>query len=125
MQHVPTAAEVKQRLTALDELDRKVVGGLVALCIANPSGLRDREWLAERFVHVATVAHGFPGEDGPATSDDVERVRLYAHARWNDVMLATVQLFVRTAADLRQRGGPADLAAAQAIVRGYLGKDSE
>lgn len=120
MQRVPTAAELRERLAALDELDKKVTGGMVALCMAMPAKVRDREWLAERFVHVATVAHGFAGEDGNATDDDVERVRLYARLRLDDVMNATMLLFVRTAADLQERGGAPDLAAAQAIVRDYL-----
>lgn len=120
MQRVPTAAELRERLATLDELDKKVTGGMVALCMATPAKVRDREWLAERFVHVATVAHGFAGEDGSATDDDVERVRLYARLRMHDVMNATMLLFVRTAADLQARGSAPDLATAQAIVRDYL-----
>jgi hypothetical protein len=120
MQHVPTADELRARLRALDELDRKVVGGLVALCMSAPQKIRDREWLAERFVHVATVAHGFAGEGSAASHDDVERIRLYAQLRLHDLLQATLLLFVRTAADLQARGGPPDLAEAQAIVRSYL-----
>jgi hypothetical protein len=118
----PTGADaLRNRLAALDELDRKVVGGLVALCMAEPARVRDREWLAERFVHVATVAHGFDAEGGPATDADVERVRAYAAARMRDVVGATLQLFVHTAAELRDRGGTFGYADAQAIVRSFLG----
>lgn len=121
MHAVPDPAELRTRLAELDALDQKVVGGMVALCMAMPQQVRNREWLAERFVHVATVAHGFAGEDGVASDDDVERVRLYARLRLDDVMNATLLLFVRTAADLQARGGVPDLAVAQAIVRSYLG----
>jgi hypothetical protein len=121
MDRIPTAAELRAELLALDRLDRKVVGGLVALCMASPRQVRDREWLAERFVQVATVAHGFAGEDDAATDDDVERVRLYARLRFDPVVAATLRLFVRTGEDLRLRGSPPDLPAAQAIVAGYLG----
>lgn len=120
MQHVPSADEVRARLRALDELDRKVVGGLVALLMSAPQRVRDREWLAERFVHVATVAHGFAGEGDTASSDDVERVRLYAQLRLHDLLQVTLLLFVRVAEDLQARGGTPDHHAAQAIARGYL-----
>lgn len=121
MDRLPTADEVRAELRALDQLDRKVVGGLVALCMAMPQQVRDREWLAERFVHVATVAHGFAEEGSEATDDDVERVRLYARLRFEPVVRATLRLFVRAGEDLRQRGGTPDFATAQAIVAGYLG----
>jgi hypothetical protein len=121
MDRVPSADDVRAELQALDQLDRKVVGGLVALCMAMPQQVRDREWLAERFVHVATVAHGFAEEGAEATDDDVERVRLYARLRFDPVVRATLRLFVRTGEDLRARGGTPDFAAAQAIVAGYLG----
>jgi hypothetical protein len=121
MDRVPSADDVRAELQALDQLDRKVVGGLVALCMAMPQQVRDREWLAERFVHVATVAHGFAEEGAEATDDDVERVRLYARLRFDPVVRATLRLFVRTGEDLRARGGTPNLAAAQAIVAGYLG----
>jgi len=86
-----------------------------------PHKVRDREWLAERFVHVATVAHGFAGEDGAATDDDVERVRLYARLRFEPVARATLRLFVRVGDDLQRRGGTPDFAAAQRLVADYLG----
>lgn len=121
MDRIPTADDVRAELQALDALDRKVVGGLVALCMTLPHKVRDREWLAERFVHVATVAHGFDGEDGAATDDDVARVRLYAQLRFEAVARATLRLFVRVGDDLQRRGGAPDFATAQALVAGYLG----
>lgn len=120
MPQLPTAAEVRQRLQGLDDLDRKVVGGMVALCMTEPGRVRDREWVAERFVQVATIAHGFDAEQGPATTADVERVRDYATARFDQVMQATMALFVRTAEDLQRRGGTPTFADAQAIVGSYL-----
>ncbi len=118
---LPTPDDVRARLRALDEFDRKVTGGLVALCMTMPEKVRDREWMAERFVHVATVAHGFDAETGPATDADVERMRAYATTHVEAVLAATLLLFVRTAADLQQRGGPFSLSEAQQIVASYLG----
>ncbi|MBL8752164.1 MAG: hypothetical protein JNK15_02590 [Planctomycetes bacterium] len=118
---LPSPEDLLARLRSLDELDRKVTGGMVALCIAAPDRLRDREWMAQRFVHVATVAHGFDAEDGPATDADVERIRAYAQARMDAVLTATLLLFVRTAEDLRLRGGSFTFADAQQVIAGYLG----
>jgi hypothetical protein len=122
MQHVPSNAEVNDLVRALDDLDRKVVGGLVALWMVEPARVRDREWTAERFVHVATVAHGFDATDGPASTDDVERIRAYANARMPAVLHAALALFVRVADDLRARGGGFSLADAQGLVSGYLAR---
>ena len=116
---VPTAAEVQTRIRALDELDQKVLGGLIAAWIAAPSRVRDREWVSEQFVHVATVALG-GGDDGPATSADVDRVRTFARARMPAIEAVAMGLFVRVAADLQARGGAFTFADAQAVVRSYL-----
>jgi len=121
MERVPTPSEVGALLRPLDDLDKKVLGGLVALWMAAPARVRDREWTAQQFVQVATVAHGFDGEHGPATNDDVERIRVYAQQRMDRVVCCGLALFVRVAADLRERGGGATFADAQAAVVGYLG----
>ncbi len=122
MQRIPTADEVKALVRPLDQLDRKIVGGLLALLIADPVRIRDREWLSQQFVQLAVVGHGFDrdGGDAAASSDDVELVRLYAERRMPDVLAATAAVFVRVADDLRARNGGFGLADAQAAVRGYL-----
>lgn len=120
MQPVPGPDEVRAQLARLDELDRKVVGGMVVLCMTMPEKIRDREWIAERFVQVATVAHGFAEDQGPATTADVERIRAYAQARMHDIMHAALLVFVRTAEDLRVHHGHHTFADAQAIVCRYL-----
>jgi hypothetical protein len=121
MDHVPTPAELGELLRPLDNLDKKVLGGLVASWMAEPARVRDREWTAQTFVQVATVAHGFDGEQGPATSGDVERIRVYAQECMDRVVRVGLALFVRVAADLRERGTGFTFADAQAAVVGYLG----
>lgn len=119
MQRVPTQDEVRQQIGPLDELDRKVLGGMVALWMADPRRLRDREWVAQQFVQVAVVAHGFQGEGDAASSDDVERVRLYANLRMAPILDVALSLFVRVAEDLRGTQG-ATIEQARDLVHGYL-----
>lgn len=119
MQRVPTQDEVRQQIRPLDELDRKVLGGMVALLMREPHRLRDREWVAQQFVQVAVVAHGFQGEGDEASTDDVERVRLYANLRMAAILDAALALFVRVAEDLRSTQG-ATLEMARGLVHGYL-----
>lgn len=112
-------ADVRALVAPLDEVDRKVVGGLCAWMMAEPTRVRDREWLAQRFVEVAVVARG--GDDASAaTTEDVELVRSYAATRMPGLVVAATALFVRTAEDLKASGEPITMERASAIVRGYL-----
>lgn len=120
MSRMPTPAEMHDLVRPLDDLDRKVLGGLVLLWIAAPQHVRDREWTAERFVQVATVAHGLDGDAGPATTADVERIQAYAQQHMARILQVGLSLFVRVAEDLKQRGAGFAFADAQHVVRSYL-----
>lgn len=119
MQRVPSPTEVRALVAPLDEQDRKVLGGLCAWMMAEPARIRDREWLAQRFVEVAVVAR-CEDDGASATTADVELVRSYAATRMPDLLVTAVALFVRTAEDLRSEGIPATMERANAIVRDYL-----
>ena len=120
MNQLPTSAEMHAMLAPTTDLDRKVLGGLVALWMVDPSKVKDREWTAEQFVHIAAVAHGFDGDDGPATNEHVEMIRSYAEGRMETVLRVGFALFVRVAHDLQQREGGFTYENAQECVRGYL-----
>ena len=120
MDHLPTPEEVHELVRPLDDLDRKVLGGLVALWMVDPSKIKDLEWTAQQFVHVATVAHGFDVEGGPATSEDVERIRKYAESHMTSVIRVAFALFVRVAQDMKELEGGFTYENAQASVRTYL-----
>ncbi len=107
-------------LQPLEDLDRKVLGGLVALWMSEPGKVKDREWTAQHFVHVATVAHGFDSSDGPATSEHVETIRAYAATRMETVIRVGFALFVRVAHDMQEREGGFSFENAQESVREYL-----
>lgn len=125
MDQVPSPDEMRARIAPLDDLDRKVLGGLVAVWMAEPGRIRDREWTAQHFVQIATIAHGFDaaaaaGEPAAATSDDVERVRRYAQQRMEQVVRTAFALFVRVAYDLRELPDGFTYANAQECMRRYL-----
>jgi len=120
MNQPPTSEEVRAQVAPLDQLDRKVLGGMVALWMAEPSRIRDQEWTSQQFVHVATVAHGFDGEDGPASTEDVELIRGYAQSRMESVLRVGFALFVRVAQDMQARDGGFTYEDAQERVRSYL-----
>ena len=119
MQNVPSPEEVRALIRPLDERDRRVLGGLVALMITEPNKVRDQEWMSEKFVHVAVVAHGFD-DQGEASSEDVALVQDYAQARMPDIVLAAANLFVRVAQDLESRPEKPTFDEARAVVREYL-----
>jgi hypothetical protein len=120
MNQLPTNDEVHAMLRPLGDLDRKVIGGIVALWMSEPSKVKDREWTAQHFVHVATVAHGFGSNDGPATSEHVETIRSYAQASMDTVIRVGFALFVRVAQDMQERDGGFSYENAQECVRVYL-----
>lgn len=124
MDHVPTPEEMRDQMRPLNDLDRKVLGGMVALWMAEPGRIRDREWTAQQFVHVATVAHGFDVEEGPASTEDVERIRSYAQANMEEVLRIGLALFVRVAQDMQERDGGFTYENAQECVRIYLEGDA-
>lgn len=122
---MPSAGELRDLIAPLDDLDRKVLGGLVAVWMAEPGRIRDREWTAQHFVQIATIAHGFDaaaaaGEPVAATGEDVERIRIYAQQRMEQVVRIGFALFVRVAHDLRERPGGFTYENAQDCVRGHL-----
>ncbi len=121
----PGFEDLPPLLAALPPIDRKVVGGLVTLLAAEPGRARDQEWIAERFVALAVLAHGpaAAGEEATATSTDVERMQAYARARMPEVVGLALRLFIATAEVLRARRTPFGLADVRAIVLELLGPD--
>lgn len=120
MNKLPTVAEVHAMILPLDDLDRKVLGGLLALWMVDPSKVKDREWTAQHFVSVATVAHGFDSDDGPATSEHVEIIRSYAAGHMDGVLRVGLALFVRVAQDMKDCPAGFTYENAQDCVRNYL-----
>lgn len=122
MPHVipaPDPRTLRTELAAIDALDAKVIGGLVTVMIAKHDRVRDQEWLAETFTRLAVAAHGFD-EHTPADAD-VATIEDYAAQRMPDVLRLSFALFVRTAADLQERGQAFDFEEACGVAAAYLG----
>lgn len=125
MDHVPSVDEMRELVRPLGPLDRKVLGGLLAVWMTEPGRIKDREWTSQHFVQIATIAHGFEaadeaGETVQATPADIERIRSYAQQRMESVLRVGFALFVRVAVDLQQQQGGFTFENAQDCVRGYL-----
>lgn len=116
----PTPDDVRALVAELDDRDRKVVGGLVTLMIAEPTRVRDHDWLAERFVHVAVLAHESPVDEERATTEDVETVQAYAKARMPSILNTAFALFFRTAEELKLLGESYTIDDARNIIATYL-----
>ena len=116
---LPTPEVMRDLVKPLGAIERKVLGGLVAVWIAEPNKVRDREWTSQQFVHLATVAHGFAEDDQPASTEEVEVVRRFATERMPTIVRIGFQLFARVAQDMQAREG-FTFEDAQECVRGYL-----
>lgn len=86
--------ELRERLGAFDEHQKKIVGGLMAVMFKNAEQVRDPEWMCEQFVQIALLAGGF---------EDVENVRSYAREHITPVMDACYMLFQAVGEDLAPR----------------------
>lgn len=85
---------LRSRLAALDERQKKIAGGLMAVMFKNSERVRDREWISEQFVQVALLA----GEMA-----DVDAVRDYAQQNIGPVLDACYLLFKTVGEDLAPR----------------------
>ncbi len=122
MQRPPTPDEVRELVRELDDRERKIAGGMLALMIVEPTKSRDQEWMSERFVQVAVVAHGFDPQGAHATTEDVATIESYARDHMGRIVKVALALFVRTAEELRDLGEGYTFDDAQRIVAGYLGE---
>lgn len=120
MREVPSPTALRDDIRQLDELDRKVLGGLVTLMIREPTRIRDREWMAERFVQVAVVAHGFDQSSAGDAMEGVARIEGYGKQRMGTIVRTALALFVRTAHELEERAGPTTLDDARDVIASYL-----
>ncbi|MBK8979050.1 MAG: hypothetical protein IPM29_24400 [Planctomycetes bacterium] len=103
----------------MSALDRRVLGAVTLLMMVEPQQIRDREWLAERFVQVAIFAHGFDPDSPPDA--DVRTIQDFARARMDPILTTALGLFVRIAEDLQQRSTPYGMDDAKGILASYVG----
>lgn len=93
---------LRRTLSAFDERQRKIVGGVIAVMIEHSARVRDREWVAEKFTQVVLLSA--ESEDASGTEEMMERVREYARENVDAILNACYLLFQYTAEDMESRG---------------------
>ena len=92
---------LRATLSAMDERQKKIVGGVLAVMIENPERVREREWISEQFTQVVLLACDF--EDVGSVDEGVGRIQAYAQEHIDPLLSACYQLFAVTAEDLAPR----------------------
>ena len=96
----PSPDDVRRALAGLDDRKRKIVAGLFALLIENPTRARDREWVCEELARVTTLAGGFEADSPDA---GVAAVEGFLREHSEALLGATFLLFQRVGLDLAPR----------------------
>jgi hypothetical protein len=92
---------LRATLTRLDERQRKIVGGVIAIMVENPERVREREWIAEQFTQVALLACGF--EDVAGAQQGGELLQAYVQENVGPLLNACYELFQVVGDDLAPR----------------------
>jgi len=93
---------LRASLSDLDERQRKIVGGVIAIMIENSARVRDREWVAEKFTQVVLLSEEH--EDASGAPEVMARVQAYARANVDALLNACFSLFHCVAEDMESRG---------------------
>ena len=118
--HIDTDPEsLRSQIAGFDDTDRRVLGGLTLLMVAESHRVKDREWIAERFVQLAILAHGFETESPP--QEDIAAVQRYAHERMDQVVNTAFGLFIHTAETLKGRGESFGMDDAKLVIEDFVG----
>ena len=71
---LPDRTALRTELQTFDDVEKKVVGGMLAAMFGQPAKIRDREWMSEQFTQVALLTGQF--EDVEHAHDGVERAQV-------------------------------------------------
>ncbi len=110
MEAITDRETLRSELSRLAHREQRVVGGLVAILFRNAQRVRDREWVAQQFAHVAQLSGEF---------DTVPQLEGYADAHGPAVLRATLGLFGLVGQDMQplvDKGFTSEDAMAQAMT---------
>ena len=96
----PSTEQVRAALSGLGSRETKIVAGVFAKLVHEPTRARDREWVAQQLTEVTVLAGGFPA-DSPDQA--IEAVRAYLEEHSEELLRSTFLLFQRVGMDLRER----------------------
>jgi hypothetical protein len=96
----PTQEDVRHALASFDERLQKIVAGMLAVMIKEPSRVREKEWIVERLAEVTVMAGEFAA-DNP--QDGVRVVQAFLEAHAEELLRACFLLFQRVGLDLAPR----------------------
>ena len=119
---VPPRDELRARLTDFDDIQTKVVGGVLAVMFGSPTKVQDREWMSEQFTQVALLTGQF--EEAEHAHEGLDQAREWIQANISPVLNACFALFVHVADDMRQQHGEETFSASDAMIQalGYFDK---
>lgn len=117
---LPDRDTLRAELAGFDDIDTKVVGGMLAVMFGQPAKIRDREWMSEQFTQVALLTGQF--EDSKDAQDGVARAQEWISANIGRILSSCVALFVHVADDMKQRFGEQEFSASDAMIQalGYF-----
>lgn len=112
---LPDRTALRTELQTFDDVEKKVVGGMLAVMFGQPAKIRDREWMSEQFTQVALLTGQF--EDVEHAHDGVERAQEWIQTKIGKLLSACVALFVHVAEDMRERHGEGEFSASDAMIQ--------
>jgi len=95
-----TPIDVRRTLANLDTRCQKIVGGLLAVMIKNPTRVQEREWMSEQLTELTLLAGDI---DANAAHEAVELVQTFLQANSETLLRAAFLLFQRVGLDMAER----------------------
>ncbi len=93
-------ARLRTTLSAFDERQKKIVGGMISVMIQNPERVREREWIVEQFTHLTLLAGDF--EEVDSVDHGMTVVQEYVRDHIDALMNASFELFGQVARDMKE-----------------------
>ncbi len=101
MTRLPTPAQLRQQIHALDAVQKKVLGGLIVLMIRNHDRVKDQEWIFESFARLSVPALGL--DEAGEVDADLDKVQEFVQRSSSAVLNIAFPLFAAVADDMRAR----------------------
>ena len=117
---VPSRDALRATLREFDEIQTKVIGGVLAVMFGEPTKIQDREWMSEQFTQVALLTGQF--EEVEHAHVGLELAQAWIQSNISPLLNACFALFVHTADDMRREHGEGEFSASDAMIQalGYF-----